>query len=311
MLPRAKVPTCCVSPPAKLNNFANGTYSPNGPGGSCRSARSRRRWARQPKPSCRCSGRRFGSPVCSMPIEPAMMYESCRARDVRQGRAQMQVGDPERAPATPARRSGRASRRLRRCGRTLSAASECSVLSEIVERPVAHENREYSPAPASAPCDVGSAPGFIQLAGMQCDRRGQCRGQQQLAPRIRNQERRSHCGVHQRDLEGNSVHSGDGCDARERNVVDLRGAQQVPGKSGDVGSRQLHRDPEERREDQRAQAESVAARGDQRQQQSEQPVIQAEVEREGDQQQQRTWARRGRRRRASRDRPSSSCRDTR
>ena len=122
---------------------------------------------------------------------------------------------------------------------------------------------------------------------MQRDGRGQRRRQQQLALARREPGSGRHRCVHQRDLEREAVHAGDGGDARQRNVIDLRGAQQVPGKSGDVGARQLDRDPEERREYQRAQAESVAARGDQREQQPKEPVIEPKIQRKHHQQQDR------------------------
>ena len=104
---------------------------------------------------------------------------------------------------------------------------------------------------------------------------------------MRHQEGGCDRGIHQHDLEGEAVHSGDRGDAREWNVVDLRGAQQVPGKSRDVGARQLDGNPDERREDQRAQAESVAPRGNQGEQKSKQPVIQGEIQGVHQQQQQR------------------------
>ncbi len=52
-------------------------------------------------------------------------------------------------------------------------------------------------------------------------------------------------GVDHHDFERQAVHAGQRGDVGERDVVDLRDAQQVPGKSSDASARQLHRDPDE------------------------------------------------------------------
>ncbi len=84
-----------------------------------------------------------------------------------------------------------------------------------------------------------------QPSGLQDDGRRQRRYQQEPAPLARHEKCRRHRGVYQHNLERDAVHSGDSRDARERDVVNLRGAQQVPRKAGDVGPRQLDRDPHE------------------------------------------------------------------
>ncbi len=184
----------------------------------------------------------------------------------------MQIGHEKwRRRFRPDDQSGRASlivlrRHAERCQRV-------ERLREVVERPRAGiENGNIRLHQGRA---VGGRQrrGLYQLAGMESDGRRQRRGEQDLAARVRHQEGGCDRGIHQHNLEGDSVHAGHRGDTREWNVVDLRGAQQVPGKSGDVGARQFDGDPHERREDQRAQAESIAARGNEREQKPKQPVI--------------------------------------
>ena len=111
-------------------------------------------------------------------------------------------------------------------------------LLKVVERPVRIRGWECWPAPGSRPGRWAELPGFISFPACSAIAAASEAVKQHLAPGVRNQERRGDGGVHQRDLERNSVDPGDGRDARERNVVDLRGAEQVPGKAGDVGARQ-------------------------------------------------------------------------
>ncbi len=115
-----------------------------------------------------------------------------------------------------------------------------------------------------------------QPPGLQHRSRSQ-RGHQQRASLFSwHQKRRRDRDIHQHDLERNSVNSCPGRDAAERNVIHLRGTQQVPRKAGDVEARQLHRDPQKRRGHQRAAI--IAARSHRpAQQQTEQAVIKPEI----------------------------------
>ena len=52
-------------------------------------------------------------------------------------------------------------------------------------------------------------------------------------------------GVDRGDDEGEAVDAGDGREAREQRVVDLGGAEQIPGQAGNAGAGQFHGDPGE------------------------------------------------------------------
>ena len=115
-----------------------------------------------------------------------------------------------------------------------------------------------------------------QSPGLQDRGRSQCRGQHGAALFPRNQKCRGQRDIHQHNLKRNSVDAGPRRDAAERDVIDLRDAEQVPGKSGDARARQLDRDPQKRRQSPAA-AGSRARTGQQAHQQAEESVIQTEI----------------------------------
>ena len=79
------------------------------------------------------------------------------------------------------------------------------------------------------------------------------------APLRANHECGSQGGIDHHDLERQAIHAGHGGKVRERYVVHLADAQQVPGKSGDASAGQFHRDPGEWGEDKRPAAEGMVA----------------------------------------------------
>ena len=78
-----------------------------------------------------------------------------------------------------------------------------------------------------------------QSPGLQHGGRCQCRRQHGSALLARNQKGRSQSDIYQRDLERDSVDAGRSRDAAQGKVVDLRDAEQIPGKSGDARACQL------------------------------------------------------------------------
>src|SRR5207302_1329602 len=103
--------------------------------------------------------------------------------------------------------------------------------------------------------------------------------QQHVAFFLRHQKCRRYGNIYQHNLERNSVNSGPGGDAAERDVVYLRRTQQVPREAGDAGSRQLYRDPQKWCGQQRT-AVVTARSNRQTQQQTEQTVIKPEIKTE-------------------------------
>ena len=166
-----------------------------------------------------------------------------RARDVGQRAAQMQVGGPERR-----RRFGPHDqpRRIRSFAladaRSASAATPASAPDSRATSRL--RGWECSTAPALRHAPSADAAGCTSLPACKTRADTSDAVSSSFAARIGHEKRRRHGGIHQRDLERKSVDPGHGRDARQRNVVDLRGAQQVPGEAGDVGARQFHGDPE-------------------------------------------------------------------
>ena len=121
-------------------------------------------------------------------------------------------------------------------------------------------------------------------------------GQQQgpafaaLAPFAPNHESGGQGGIDHHDFERQPVHASERRDVGQRNIVHLGDAQQVPGKSGDAGAGQLHRNPGCRGQNQRPAAEWVCALATPRQQadqQAEEAVIEGQVKAEKKEQSQR------------------------
>ena len=97
----------------------------------------------------------------------------------------------------------------------------------------------------------GHGGGTDQSSGLQHDDRGGGRQQKRfafaaLASLCAQHESGGQRRIDHHDFERQAVHAGHRGDVGERDVVDLRDAQQVPGKSGDASARQFHRDPGER-----------------------------------------------------------------
>ena len=97
---------------------------------------------------------------------------------------------------------------------------------------------------------VGTAGGTDQSSGLQHNDRGSGRQQKRLAFAALSSLRTNHESggqgrIDHHDFERQAVDAGHGGNVGERNVVYLADAQQVPGKSGDAGAGQFHRDPGE------------------------------------------------------------------
>ncbi len=138
---------------------------------------------------------------------------------------------------------------------------------------------------------------FDQPAGLQHCGGRERGGKHHAALRPRDEKCGGHRDVDQHDFERNSVHTSEAGNAAQRDVIDLRDAEQVPGKSGDAGSRQFDRDPQEWSQHQGS--AMVVRTGEQTHNKPEDSVIQAEITTKEKQRPAAPWACSGRRTGAS------------
>ena len=139
---------------------------------------------------------------------------------------------------------------------------------------------------------------------------GQRGDHQRSSPAAMHEKSRGEGNVYQQDFERQAVDSGHGGDPGERNVVDLRDAQQVPRETADARARQFDRHPEKWC-GKKGQAVSGVLAREKADQQSEQSRGRARDTERRARAPEGPRARSGRRTDASCRRPSSKCRDTR
>src|SRR5579885_3211769 len=104
-----------------------------------------------------------------------------------------------------------------------------------------------------------------------------CRQQQRVALVAANQKNRGPRGADNHNFERKAVHPSDSRNPRQRDVVDLSDAQQVPGKSANTSSGQLNCNPSRGR-DQQSSATKRTAICQPADQQSKEAVIKPEIQ---------------------------------